>query len=232
MKRQVPRLDTVHQALRRAIVEQALQPGAKLPEDTIGEQFRVSRTIVRQALERLAGEELVAIVPNRGASVARPTLEEAHDLFEVRIEMEDAVVRRICGKLSRVDVERLEASVCSEGEAHRLKQPGYIRLAAEFHLVLADVAGSPLLIRYMRQIVGRSALVLRLYGLPDWEACNVAEHRDLIEALSSGNLEGSRDLMRFHLKSLFKRALEGSKVKEAGSLQTILQRYSHLPDGG
>lgn len=231
MTRPVSRLDALHHALRRAIVEQALKPGTKLPEDTVAEQFQVSRTIVRQALERLAGEELVVIVPNRGATVARPTSDEAHDLFDVRVEIEDAVIRRICGKLGAADVTKLEACVVCEGEAHRLKQPGYIRLAAEFHVMLAEMAGSPLLVRYMRQIVGRSALVLRLHGLPDWEACNISEHRDLIDALSSGNLKRSRDLMRVHLRALFRRALDGSKVEERVCLQSVLKPYAFRAGG-
>ncbi|MCB1718468.1 MAG: GntR family transcriptional regulator, partial [Candidatus Competibacteraceae bacterium] len=64
------RSDTVYQSLRRAIIEQALQPAMRLPEDTIGEQFGVSRTIVRQALNRLQMEGLVETRPHHGAYVA------------------------------------------------------------------------------------------------------------------------------------------------------------------
>ena len=75
----VLRAESVYRALRRAIIEQALKPGMKLPEDSIGEQLGVSRTLVREAFGRLAVEGLVELKPNRGASVAYPTLEEARD---------------------------------------------------------------------------------------------------------------------------------------------------------
>jgi DNA-binding GntR family transcriptional regulator len=78
------RAQSVYNALRRAIIEQALKPAMKLPEDSIGEQLGVSRTLVREALGRLAVEGLVELKPNRGASVAYPTLEEARDVFDVR----------------------------------------------------------------------------------------------------------------------------------------------------
>jgi DNA-binding GntR family transcriptional regulator len=78
------RTDQVHAALRLAIIEQQLAPGARLPEDTIGESFGTSRTIAREALGRLAVEGLVDLIPNRGAFVAKPTLDEGRDIFAVR----------------------------------------------------------------------------------------------------------------------------------------------------
>ena len=74
-------------ALRSAILERALLPGMKLPEDSLGERFGASRTIVRQALERLAAEGLVELRHNRGAAVASPSLEEAQDLFGLRAQV-------------------------------------------------------------------------------------------------------------------------------------------------
>jgi DNA-binding GntR family transcriptional regulator len=76
--------DAVYDLLCRAIIEQALQPGMRLPEDTVGEQFGVSRTIVRHALVRLETMGLVVSRRNRGAFVAEPSLEEAQQIFQVR----------------------------------------------------------------------------------------------------------------------------------------------------
>ncbi len=70
-------------------------PAPKLPEDTIGERFGASRTIVRTALTRLAGEGLVEMRRNRGAAVAKPTWEEARDVFDVRVGLERLVVARL-----------------------------------------------------------------------------------------------------------------------------------------
>lgn len=86
------RAGAIYQALRRAIIEQALEPGAKLPEDAIGERFGVSRTLVRHALGRLAGEGLVELRRNHGAAVAKPSWDEARDIFAVRLGLERLVV--------------------------------------------------------------------------------------------------------------------------------------------
>jgi DNA-binding GntR family transcriptional regulator len=226
MSKQTSRVVQIHLALRRAIVEQALEPGAKLPEDAIGEQFRVSRTIARRALELLASDELVEFRLNRGASVVSPTIEQARDLFTVRIDLERIVGQRICGRLSKSDVARLEKHVAEEEKALRRNQPEYIRLAAYFHVLLAELAGSPQLLRYMTQLVWRSALVLRLYGRPQWHVCNVQEHRDLIGALYSGDKARADRLLTAHLESVLTRALEGATIEGEAKLRDVLSRYS------
>ena len=93
------RSHAVHRALKRAILDQALSPGAKLPEDSIGERLGVSRTLVREALVRLSEEGLVDLRPNKGATVARPTLEEGRNLFLTRVALERLVVETLVGSL-------------------------------------------------------------------------------------------------------------------------------------
>ena len=95
------RAGLIYRALRHAIIEQALAPGAKLPEDAIGERFGASRTIVRAALGQLAAEGLVELRRNRGAAVATPAWEEARDTFDVRLGLERLVMSRLAGRLTR-----------------------------------------------------------------------------------------------------------------------------------
>ncbi|MGA7040881.1 MAG: GntR family transcriptional regulator, partial [Pseudolabrys sp.] len=89
------RAGSIYRTLRHAIIEQALEPGAKLPEDTIGERFGASRTIVRSALGQLAAEGLVELRRNRGAAVATPAWEEARDTFDVRLGIEHLGMSRL-----------------------------------------------------------------------------------------------------------------------------------------
>ena len=102
------RAGSIYRTLRHAIIEQALEPGAKLPEDTIGERFGASRTIVRSALGQLAAEGLVELRRNRGAAVAPPAWEEARDTFDVRLGIEHLVMSRLAGRLSKEQIKTLE----------------------------------------------------------------------------------------------------------------------------
>ena len=113
----VDRAGAIYRALRQAIIEQALEPGAKLPEDAIGERFGASRTIVRHVLGQLAAEGLVELRRNHGAAVATPSWDEARDVFDVRLGLEALVVARLAGRLTPEQVKRLNAHVDEEERA-------------------------------------------------------------------------------------------------------------------
>ncbi|MEA3123201.1 MAG: hypothetical protein QOD67_220, partial [Caballeronia sp.] len=82
--------------IRDAILEHRLAPGAKLTEAQLCEVFDVKRGTVRLALAQLGAERLVDLEPNRGAFVASPSVQEVHEVFEMRRIIEMAVVERIC----------------------------------------------------------------------------------------------------------------------------------------
>ena len=88
--------ESIAENIRAAILEHRLAPGAKLTEAQLCEVFEVKRGTVRQALAQLAGERLVDLEPNRGAFVASPSLQEVHEVFEMRRIIEMAVVEKIC----------------------------------------------------------------------------------------------------------------------------------------
>lgn len=201
------RAQAVYRALRRAIIEGALRPAMKLPEDSIGEQFGVSRTLVREALGRLALEGLVELRPNRGAAVASPTLEEARDVFDVRRGLERLVVEALAGRLTAAQARELEAHVGREERAQGRDGPESIALAGEFHIRLAEMTGNALLARYVREVSSRCSLILAVYGRPHSSDCAVSEHRALIAALVAGDAAGAARLMDDHLSAVVGRAL-------------------------
>jgi DNA-binding GntR family transcriptional regulator len=220
------RSDTIYRALRQAIIEQALEPGAKLPEDAIGERFGVSRTIVRHALGRLASEGLAELKLNRGAFVASPSLEEARDVYELRILVERLVVERLAGALTKADLGRLLKHVQAEEEARGTAEPRSIRLATEFHIVLADITGSTTLSHYVSQLASRCGLILALHGRPHSSDCAVSEHREVIAALVEGDRAMAASVMEKHLRSVMGRALIGGARKTSHDIRAILAPYA------
>src|ERR1044072_860402 len=165
------KVGVICRALRRAIIEQALEPGAKLPEDSLGERFGVSRTIARHALGQLAAEGLVELRRNRIAVVATPSWQEARDAFDIRIELERLVVRQLAGKLTKSQVTALNAHVDAEDRARNGSDAVSIRLATEFHILLANMTSSPILVRYVSEVAYRCCLTLSLYSRPHFPGC-------------------------------------------------------------
>jgi DNA-binding GntR family transcriptional regulator len=216
----------IYKALRSAIIEQALIPGAKLPEDAIGERFGVSRTIVRHALGRLAAEGLVELRRNRGAAVATPSWDEARDIFDVRIGLERLDMSRLAGRLSSDQVKALEAHVDAEERARGNNEPLSIRLATEFHIVLAEMTGSPVLARYISEIASRCGLILALYSRPHSSECAVSEHRAIIVALTGANAGRAIAVMDEHLEAVASRALIVPRPNKERDIKDILSPYA------
>ena len=220
------RAGAIYRALRHAIIEQALEPGAKLPEDAIGERFGASRTIVRHALGQLAAEGLVELRRNRGATVATPSWDEARDIFDVRLGLEALVVSRLAGRLAPDQIKRLNAHVDEEERARGNDEPLSIRLATEFHILLAEMTGSPVLTRYVSENASRCGLTLALYSRPHSSECAVSEHRAIITALAKGDAARAKGLMHDHLDAVAGRALIVSRPPKDRDIKNILGRYA------
>ncbi len=224
------RTEKVHEALRQAIIEQQLLPGARLPEDMIGDSFGTSRTIAREALLRLSVEGLVDLLPNRGALVANPTLDEGRDVFVVRRGLERMVVLQLAGRLSPPQIIELRRMLDQEEMASARDEREAIRLAGEFHLRLAKMTGNKLLIRYLTETVSRCSLVLTIYGRPHSVDCGIDEHRQIIEALIAGESSRAADLMEHHIEQVAGRAL--LETRKPLSLQDVLATYASRVDQG
>jgi DNA-binding GntR family transcriptional regulator len=220
------RVGLIYRTLRHAIIEQALIPGAKLPEDTIGERFGASRTIVRNALGQLAAEGLVELRRNRGAAVATPNWEEARDTFDVRLGLERLVMARLAGHLTRDQIKTLNAHVDEEERARGNNEPLSIRLATEFHILLAEMTGSPVLARYVSEVSSRCGLILALYSRPHSSECAVNEHRTVIAALAEGDAERASAVMVEHLEAVASRALIAPAPPKNRDLKDVLSAYA------
>ncbi|MGY3437013.1 MULTISPECIES: GntR family transcriptional regulator [unclassified Marinovum] len=214
--------DAVHDLLRKAIIEQALKPGMRLPEDTVGEQFGVSRTIVRHALVRLEHEGLVVTRRNRGAFVAEPSRDEAKHVFEVRRCLENDVIRLLCARMPSNGYDRLEAHVRQEQAVKGKDGPVSIRLAGEFHVLLAELTGNPVLTRYVSEVVLRCSLIMSLYARSHSSDCAVDEHSQIIEAIRAGEATRAIRLMEHHLGAVAGRA---ELISAPDSIQSILSHY-------
>lgn len=198
--------EEIYQRLIEAIVDQRLLPGTKLVEDKLGQAFGVSRTRIRQVLIRLAQEQVVTMQPNRGASVAEPTVEEAREVFEARTVVETVLVRRFVARARAADLKRLAACIEAEEEARRTGDKTMaLRLSGQFHLLLAETAAHQTFAKFLHKLVSRTSLILMSYTpverpqvagseLPErWlQACRCEEHRGLLTALR-GASQGKRE---------------------------------------
>ena len=100
---------TVGTALRNAILGGTLPAGLALPQSELAEGFGTSIIPVREALKRLEAEGLVTFMPNRGAMVTGMTEDDIIEYSEIRASLEEMAARHAVGRMSRVDLARIEA---------------------------------------------------------------------------------------------------------------------------
>ncbi len=202
--------DRVYDGLRRAIIEQAIPPGTKLPEGEVASRFGVSRTVVRAAFGRLIAEGLVVRPSNQGARVANPSQDEAADILDLRRSIELVVMERLGdGRVTEAIVQDLRAHVAEEERALATGGAESIRLSGEFHVRLAEATGSPLLARYVSELVSRCSLMLSEHHLPHSGRCAVQEHGALIDCLERSDMASAAVQMAQHLTAVADRALKG-----------------------
>lgn len=195
------RADQIYERILGAIVEQVLPPGTKLGEEQLCEIFAVSRSVIRRVLFRLAGEHVVELVPHRGAFVAEPSPEAAREVFAARRLLEAHVVRELQRIGLQCDqVARLRRHLARERAAHaRADRRAVIRLSGELHLLFAELAGNRVILRFLRELVSRTSLIIAIYEAPGVPCCPSDEHAALIEAIIGGRGEPA---MRAHLEDI------------------------------
>lgn len=183
-----------------AIVERRLMPGTKLAEAQIGEIFKVSRTVVRQALNQLSRDHLVRLEPARGAFVAQPGVDEARQVFEVRKMLESAMVRELCASITPAQVAELRRHLRDERDAvARTDVTGRTRLLADFHVMLARMLGNHVLAELLADLLSRSSLIALMYQSAHSAEHSQDEHVAIVDALEAGDARAAVKLMVVHL---------------------------------
>jgi len=188
------------ESITTAIVERRLMPGTKLAEQKLADIFKVSRTIVRQALNRLSRDKLVTLEPARGAHVAEPSVEEARQVFEVRHMLESALVRRLAARITPEQVAQLRAHLMEEQAAiRRVDVPGRTRLLADFHALLAGMLGNHTLAELLSDLLSRCSLIALMYQSAHSAEHSFEEHVALVDALERRDARSAQRLIEAHL---------------------------------
>ncbi len=192
--------ELVHRNLSNAIIQHQIPPGTPLPEDALSAAFGLSRTVIRKALQRLSHEKLVDIIPNKGASVARPSMEEARQVFEARRVIEKHLTERLASSANKEDVAKLYALVAAESAALESDdRTERLKLSGQFHRELAALSGNAVLADFVNKLISRTSLIIALYESPGAVPCSHSEHKEIVGALERNDAKKAALFMDHHL---------------------------------
>jgi GntR family transcriptional regulator, rspAB operon transcriptional repressor len=213
--------EQIYELLLSRILSQQFAPGQRLQVDEIAAALRVSRTPVKDAINRLAVEGLVVVAPRKGTFVADVTPEGIKDLFDVRMMIELHAAELAVVRGTDRDIADLEDLVSSlqgfvDGD-HYVDYEAYLGLDNEFHIRMLQMAGNTLLTKLYRDI-NLHVQVVRAYqkapGVASEALPSYNEHSAILSAFKARNVTALRAAVTTHVQNRgnqFIRALELSK---------------------
>ncbi|KGD72023.1 hypothetical protein HA49_14600 [Tatumella morbirosei] len=184
-----PQVKVIYMAIYTAITSRRLQPGTRLSEPVLSTTFDCSRGTVRLAIQALARDKIVTLIPYKGAKVSAPTPEEAKDLFKARKLLEEAIAKQLVGlNRDRQLIKALKANIATEEkvaseESTALSYKHQQQISHIFHLILAKALNNTVISTIMIDLLARSSLVTDIYEKPNSACCTHMSHEKLVDLL-------------------------------------------------
>jgi DNA-binding GntR family transcriptional regulator len=192
--------DRAYVALRDRIVTLAIPPGAPINEESLGRDLAMGRTPVREAIKRLALENLVAVYPRRGTFVTEINITDLAHISDVRVQLESHAAYRAAERLTKDQREELDELLGELASPDGRDADALMELDAHVHRFVYRCAGNP----YLRDTLERYLnLSLRIWYLVLGRLPHlferVHEHGDLLTAIRDGESDRARSLAAEHV---------------------------------
>ncbi len=195
--------DRAYANLRDRIVTLRIAPGEPIDEDQLGRELGIGRTPVREAIKRLALENLVTVFPRRGTFASEINITDLAHISDVRTQLEGHAAYRAAQRITysqRRELEGLlEELAHSEGSDD---VEALMALDARVHRFVSRCAGNPYLEETLDRYFNLSLRIwhLVLDRLPHLFA-RVHEHDDLLRAIAAGEADRAREIVADHIST-------------------------------
>lgn len=193
----------VYRVLKESIIKGFLEPGTKLLENKIAEEMHVSRTPVREAMQKLVAEGFVKTIPNQTMIVTEVSLEDVKEVLQIRGILEGLAARIAAKKINRQEIDELE-NIISQMSLHVTKEnlSSYCKVDDEFHNLILNICGNKWIIQ-IRDNLGSFIYRFRIKSLsvPGRLKHSLEEHQAIMESLKKHNSEETDRLSQIHMEN-------------------------------
>ena len=195
-------VDSVHAALRDAILDGSLAPGQALSVPELSRQLDVSRSPVREAVLALVAEGLAVEQPRHGVTVAEIDAADMLEIHEVREGVEGQAARLCAERAGPAVLSQLAALLQRQaGIVRRGDAPGWFRTNADFHRLVAAGASNRRLSEMVLVLEGQMCLGLRQVSSDqDQRRRGLSEHQAILAAITGREPDAAERLMREHIR--------------------------------
>ena len=195
--------DWVTASLREAILNGYFEPGEKLDQDLIAEELGVSRTPVREALNRLESEGFVEVRPHYGAFIAEVSPQDIREVYEVRRLLEAEVVWQVTPLIPESVLDELERSLAeTQAQFDAGDSAKHFESDVYFHETIVNFVENRLLKEILDSLTNRVSMVRRFaQSKPGPHLVeSFKEHRAILQAIQQRDPEKAVELMTIHLE--------------------------------
>jgi len=192
----------VADALRDDILGGRFSPGERIRQEVLAERYGASRLPVRDALRTLEAEGLVILVPNTGAWVARLSLEECQEVYQVRERVEPLLLRMSLPGLSQAALDRLLPLVEAMRETEHVEE--FLVLDREFHMLSYSGASTTMLGELVERMWNTTQHYRRAFALLGTERTTRGihlEHELLALAMLRGDADDAERVLLGHIRT-------------------------------
>ena len=194
----------VYRVLKESIIKGFLEPGTKLLENKIAEEMQVSRTPVREAMQKLVAEGFVKTAPNQTMVVTEVSPEDVKEVLQIRGVLEGLAARITAKKINRQEIDELE-SVVAQMSLHVTKKDlsSYCQVDDEFHDLILNICGNKRIIQ-IRDNLGSFIYRFRIKSLsvPERLKHSLEEHQKIMDSLKKHNSEEVDRLSKIHVENI------------------------------
>lgn len=196
----------VYDLLRDEILDLKLAPGSMIDEVQLAERFKMSRTPIREALVRLAGEGLVETLPNRSTIVSNIDFLNLNPFFDALVLMYRATTRLAAQKREAQDLAIIRGFHDDYAEAVKTRDTlAMIATNAAFHAAIAEAGRNPYFTNLFRRLLDEGRRILSLYYKSyqdEFPQRFVEEHAEIIAAIEARDGERADRLSRIHAEQI------------------------------
>jgi DNA-binding GntR family transcriptional regulator len=219
--------DRAYDEMRRLIIDLKLAPGADLDEMALARAFNISRTPLREALNRLASEQLVVISPNRGAAVTPLNLTDFPSFIEALALAQSAINAFAAMRRDEDDLAAIAAAAGAFEAAITRDSLTLTEANRAFHSAIATASRNPHLAIFYNRLLDQGARLARVSfsyesdGRDEHLAQVVTEHRTLTEAIAASDAARAEKLGHDHAALFQHRMLAYLTTNAAATLNPI-----------
>jgi DNA-binding GntR family transcriptional regulator len=181
--------DAAYLAVKREIVECVLAPGSEVTEPELGARYGFGKAPLREALIRLAQESLIEAVPRSGYRISPVTIQDVHDIFDLRLLLEPTAARRAAGHIEAsllTDLNELCRAGYTPGD--RAAEAAFLSANRQFHVAIGAASGNGRLARVIEHLLEETERLFHLgLAVRDRTLEMQHEHEDLLRAVADGD---------------------------------------------